>query len=123
MRFVRSTLKPVRGRISTAHVASEAMARKNKTSMNEYSATCHFERALEIANMTVAPSMNKMPSGIRSARPVARARLSAVKGKAPGSVGECLAWPQIGWQGQKRIAGLRKRRGRGVAPRIQRLMR
>jgi hypothetical protein len=40
--------------------------------MKEYSATCHFDSALESANMTVAPSINKMPSGIRSARKLAR---------------------------------------------------
>jgi len=68
--------------MSTAQVSSEATARKNRTSTNEYSATCHFDSALDTANMTVAPSMNKMPSGTRSARREARsARLSEVKEK------------------------------------------
>jgi hypothetical protein len=63
-------------------VNSEAVARKNKTSTNEYSATCHFDNALDTANITVAPSMNKMPSETRSARRRARcARLSKVKEK------------------------------------------
>jgi hypothetical protein len=63
-------------------VTSEAMALKNRTSMNEYSATCHFDNALDSANMTVAPSMNKMPSGTWSARNRARcAMLSDVKGR------------------------------------------
>ncbi len=84
--FVRSTARPVRGRMSTAQVKSEAMARKNRTSTNEYSATCHFDSALDTANRTVAPSMNKMPSGTRSTRRGARsARLSEVKEKTPAS--------------------------------------
>jgi hypothetical protein len=37
--------------------------------------------------------MNKMPSGIRSARLAARSRLLADKRRAPASFGECLAWP------------------------------
>ena len=84
-RFVRNTRRPVRGRISAAQVTSDAIARKNRTSMKEYSATCHFDSALESANMTVAPSINKMPSGIRSARKLARwSRLSVVKAGPSG---------------------------------------
>ena len=46
------------------------------------SVTCHFDSALDTANMTVAPSINKMPSGTRSARRGARsARLSEVNEK------------------------------------------
>ncbi|MGA6976155.1 MAG: hypothetical protein WBZ23_06445, partial [Pseudolabrys sp.] len=75
---VCSTVRPVRGS-KNAQVNNEALAR---TSTTDYSATCHFDSALDTANMTVAPSMNKMPSGTRSARRGAQcARLSEVKDK------------------------------------------
>ena len=63
----------------------------------EYSATCHFDSALESANMMVAPSMNKMPSGIRSARRLARwSRLLEVK----GGPGEFQRLPSTGSRGR-----------------------
>jgi len=96
----------VRGKISTAQVTSDAMARKNRTSAKEYSATCHFDSALETANRTVAPSMNKMPSGIRSARKLARwSRLSEVKG-SPGGIAALANTVERGRAGAERNGGL-----------------
>jgi len=98
-RFVRNTARPVRGRISPAQTASDAIARKNRTSTKEYSATCHFDSALEREHDRSPKHEQNAERDTIGAQ--ARALVKAVGGQArPQRIPEaCLSWVKQRWQG------------------------